>query len=482
MSIENRRVTSENSSSIIDSWKPDDEKWMQSRREEWKKVQIRLSGATHQVPRSYWKHLKDYFFYGTPLVRVDKVPIDSYREICRWWLHPTGKNLGTFSVASCEDDIRKDFETFLGGLLSKIIREGDSEYGIMGVREQQIMLALNPGFNHLDIWKFGVVEEKACFSPYNLQGRCIGSTNMELRSYATHPLKPRPYHDMQYFANNSNHVLWDHFSIAMERDPREIYSDMRVRKNLDGTTSIDWSNSYDRGVLRTVKPVIDSEIAETLGSLFTFFDRPENDEARRRPQTVEHVEYLLQRYERKDFSDALLKRFHDAKVALKSAKSKQIFPVYFDRELQPFCLCRVRFQKKQQFEIARKMLVGTDETPIFVSEVEKRFQNMFTLLENVEMAHELDASEDILLLTLRWSSVSPELVTPTLNKIVSLGVSSLCGIMIDEKVSGISKVFVHDGEDTRVLEKWKRKDLKKVTRRTNIPRLLEEIEQSLSSK
>ena len=58
-------------------------------------------------------------------------------------------------------------------------------------------------------------------------------------------------------------------------------------------------------------------INNCLADIIGFFDRPKDDQARLRPHTVEFVECLLSKYEKRDFTPRMLGFWDRAKKSIK---------------------------------------------------------------------------------------------------------------------------------------------------------------------
>jgi len=293
-------------------WRVDDPTWMAERSDEWRKVQLRLAGC-RMIHRSYWKYLKQYFFYGKPLnwtIGKDIEPIVD--EVCTWWLHPTGENLGAYDDQGySRRDMLVQFDNLYFGLRDRIMQKGDAHYGAMGGAEQRIMLAMNPGFDYCKLVQSRRgIELPECAPPCMLFDRCMVDTASELRSYTNTPLLEKMI-DSAYFAHQPGLVLWDHISHSMGIDERLIYLFSVYFKK--GTREVDWSNSSNRCELESAKPRLTNRLHNILTDILTFFDRPASDDSRLRPTTVAYVEMLLGRYEQRDFSDPLLKHWDQAK-------------------------------------------------------------------------------------------------------------------------------------------------------------------------
>ena len=284
-------------------WRVDDPVWMAERREEWRRVTLRLAGC-RRIHRSYWKNLKAYFFYGTWLDFLDGNgihPLDC--EFCTWWLHPTGEGLGAFHTGGyATNEIFGEFMSFVRSLRKKIRKEGDPVYGVMGGREQLLALAINPALDFRDtIHSRGPRPVAACADPQRIFASCIGHAKSELRSST-------------YYAHRYGLVLWDHLSYAMDIDEQLIYVSWIARDKETG--KIFSISKSKRSILDSDRKRIDDRMSVALTSVLTFFDRDAADASRQRAQTVAYVEMLLDRYERRDFSDALLKHWDNAKQSI----------------------------------------------------------------------------------------------------------------------------------------------------------------------
>ena len=111
----------------------------------------------------------------------------------------------------------------------------------------------------------------------------------------------------------SSNVLWDHFSYAVEHFPEAVF------KPRSGLSYEDWKRRFT------------SLIAEILA----FEQR--TDKSRHRPSTIAMVESLIDKYERKTFSDAMLKLWEEAKQNYATLREKPFSIIYFDaKELEEF--------------------------------------------------------------------------------------------------------------------------------------------------
>ena len=295
-------------------WQCEDPIWMAARTQEWKKIQKRLAGATEHVPRNYWKHLKAYFFYGVELPETNGRPMNVYREICRWWMCPSPDDLTIFKCRTNADAARREFSYLYNDLRSPIKQEGDAVYGVMGGREQLIKLALNPcldGEKKIDIPNG--LTGKCCADGSSIVLTCLTTTNNEIGNNLKQQPKSRTRLDYPYVAYHPTLVMWDHVSRAMEKEEWIFYC---VKDpGIDGRANFKLVfPATDR------KKRIDRLFNSTLKRVLTFFDRDEDNLSRQRPLTVAHVEYLLNRYESKDFSDPLLERWDRAKGLIKPGR------------------------------------------------------------------------------------------------------------------------------------------------------------------
>ena len=314
MNTENDKV--KNAANSPDSpWRPDDPTWMSERIAEWRKIQKRLAGATQHIPRSYWKHLKAYFFHGVTMPEPSQLHTYRHIEICRWWLHPEEASLTFFEFTTNAHLMRGNFWDFYSDMRSVLEPEGDATYGVMGGREQLLTLALNPCLDSdKEISISGGLTGRCCPAPVRLVPGCIGSTMREIRSYDDEPIGSKAGRDSAYIAHTPKLVLWDHMSAAMDKGEKALYG-------VESWNDIDEMPENMRIAAGHRKKRIDTSFDRTLMDVLTFFDRDKNNDSRQRPLTVQHVEYLLGRYERKDFSEPLLARWDRAKGLIKPGRA-----------------------------------------------------------------------------------------------------------------------------------------------------------------
>jgi hypothetical protein len=142
----------------------------------------------------------------------------------------------------------------------------------MGGRETLALKLCLPSMDYRDTYIVGQRTEYAyCLPPDEILGSCMYSTRHELRK------------DARWYPNAAGQWLWDHLSYAMGKYPDGF-----------GIRYPDWHHSLKR------------VMAEILG----FEQR--TDLSRRRPTTIAMVERLLRQYERREFSDAMLKLWDEA--------------------------------------------------------------------------------------------------------------------------------------------------------------------------
>ena len=289
-------------------WHPDDAAWMERKKADWQKIQKRLAGASMYVRRSTWKHLKAYYFFGTPMPQPARPQDYTFQELCRWWLHPVESELTEFKFAMGLTSLRGDFRYLYGSLAAAIEPEGDAEYGVMGGRELLINRAINPCLDnaeHIDLP--GGTDGRCCERPRFLVPMCLSSTQREIRSYDLQPIDPNKKRDHAYIAYSPDLVLWDHLSAAMGKG-EEVLRALEMEIDSSGKAVAHYKvNELSR---------MDRMFNETLMDVLTFFDRDEDNDSRQRPLTVQHVEYLLERYESGKFSDPLLHLWNRAKAML----------------------------------------------------------------------------------------------------------------------------------------------------------------------
>lgn len=296
-------------------WHPEDKQWMKERKELWKTIKYNLDLLSKSTPikRSYHKYHKELFFYGSINEEVwgewdfDIDPTDvpvhelsgldafwSMLPVFRIWYHPNPEVLDL-------DKLREEFRR-CGSLESareRYFREFDGagagggfgyayypEYGMMGGREELVVRFLCPGLDYMQELP-GVrrpeFTSKPCFIPLDTYWNCRGSTTIEL------------YQDARFSPYTPGRYLWDHLSYALEHYQERIYSH-------------GGSEDLKEGLLIVMAEILD-------------FDA-RTDTSRNRPSTIDMVERLTTKYDRKDFSDVMLSLWDQAKADIVNLRKK----------------------------------------------------------------------------------------------------------------------------------------------------------------
>lgn len=267
-------------------WRVQDEEWMQERRKSWRKVQQRLPGLKDEIHRNYWKHIKEYYFFGNPFPLVHKPFVSSaHRKFLELWLYPIDLVPGE-TIYEDEFDkypsMRRVFSESYSGIRSAIADQGDAEYGAMNGREQLIMLDLNRGIDPENRIDFGSGKlHRSCSDPSIIISHCEVGTMDETRSFDIQPFKSEPGWDSRYVAFSTGIVLWDKVSEILDNNPYAIHP--------DGSPG----NCGDTFNL-------------AINAILTFYDRDPDDESHSRLTTIEFVDRMLNQYKDRKFSENLL--------------------------------------------------------------------------------------------------------------------------------------------------------------------------------
>jgi len=196
-------------------------------------------------------------------------------------------------------------------------RRFDSKYGAMGGRERLIVELCCPGLDFNKQFFYPGLEDKInpkflkqekdylqpCPRPKELVHRCLHDTCWEL------------VNDKVYCPNTAGQYFWDHLSYALEKYPDETLGG-------EGPWGFPWVDNKNRrrAVLMTIWCVLDFE--------------SRMDPVRNRPVTIEMVDRLIGRYERKEFSPTLMSLWEEAKGIKLTDKEKRFYSkaIKFDDE------------------------------------------------------------------------------------------------------------------------------------------------------
>ena len=305
-------------------WRIDDKVWVAERKKEWARVQTRLAGVTHSIHRKSWKHLKRYFMKGD-IEYPSYFYVNGIEDIRHWqvydiamqiWLYPIEPKVSDIKIP---ENYRLQFENgrkqFYQNFYPMLKLKNDINancYGVMGGREKQISQFLNPGLDFREPYEFSnMVTEGACVEPSAVYQSCMGSTLAETYNYAKEnqllhnrltPIRYLPYRLGIYF--------WDHLDYALEKYPLGIH-DTRLIDNPERISE----KRVGEGRLTSER-----YFQKLLVEMLTFFDRSPDDEALQRSTSVELIEGLVSRYERRDFTDAMLSKWDEAKASIGSTR------------------------------------------------------------------------------------------------------------------------------------------------------------------
>jgi len=334
-------------------WKVHDKQWMAQRKEEWKKVKYALNIMTEgndprYFKKKYHRYHQNLFFYGQKVMDGETLHMgsidgyDRYRDepyldkerflggrpffrvlpFFEIWYHPKPELLNL-------DRIRTDWLAitslwslwkYAQRLLFVTGKNGkpfDPEYGAMGGREKLIVELCCPDVDYKKPFsRHGLEEEvllkkleisedyfQPCPRPKELVHRCLHDTCWEL------------VNDKVYCPNTAGQYFWDHLSYALEKYPDETLGG-------EGPWGLPWVDNKNRrrAILMTIWCVLDFE--------------SRTDPARNRPVTIEMVDRLIGRYERKEFSPTLMSLWEEAKGIKLTDKEKRFYSkaIKFDDE------------------------------------------------------------------------------------------------------------------------------------------------------
>jgi len=272
------------------AWHPGDKEWLAQRKTEWRLIQkhLKIFSRVH-FRGEYLKHHKELFFYGRIDPEVEEKYGDDYFDwalpLFIFWYHPEPSETvfqqiidTQINAAPLNNSREYLLETFPAAA------KFDTEYGMMGGREELMVKILVPSFDP--------AEEKIFVEQWvNASGKKITRTTKYplclhpnlIARYCLNGIMPHifgskknPYAPGQY--------LFDHFSILFGQVTDE----------------------YSIGDLRRLsKRVLTYETDE---------DFPSGN-----PTAVALAKKLKTRYENRDFSEAMLAVWDEEKAKLDSA-------------------------------------------------------------------------------------------------------------------------------------------------------------------
>lgn len=149
-------------------WQPENKDWMKERKEEWIKVQKSLNALSY-IERKYYKHHKDYFFYGPEAWRNEDVPTRAFDQtilLFKMWYHPIctlEEYQKIFNAYPNFHDQRAIFKFDIAFDAEK----ADPDYGFMGGREELIVKALFPSYDYDDV-VYGIQRNGVKYGPIHL--------------------------------------------------------------------------------------------------------------------------------------------------------------------------------------------------------------------------------------------------------------------------------------------------------------------------
>lgn len=267
-----------------------------------------LAGASRFLSRKSVKQLHEYFFSGSlPDVSSTEIEILSFHDVFKRWLHPDPESLGPWKTTGKVSSIRQRFQVILTELGRNARQGNGSEYGAMGGKEQLIMLSFNPGMDFRNEIDFGGRKPwPECYAPFDIFHCCVSSTRRELHSAALEPEFAQDPSSAAYVPYGAGLVLWDHLSFVLDNYPRFIHS------SSPSLCELPWTELKEHPRTSYSIQTSGDQLDHVLLSLRTFFDRDPDDESRRRHTTVEFATRMTERFEAREFGDALMTRWDHA--------------------------------------------------------------------------------------------------------------------------------------------------------------------------
>lgn len=298
---------------VQDQWKNHDKEWVTCRKNQWAQIVKRLQLVPDWISAPEIGNLKSYFISGEEAFTLNYYdgkrcvglnPHWYLREVVlQLWFYPG--EIKNFDLKLSEGYAvqwnyhrKRLFDVF--GTMHRNIKPSDSDYGLMNGREGIVSLCLNPGVDYLNTHDFGNdTFGGSCLAPKDLFSICIGGTTYELTNFSKKNRYTTLNPNASYVRNTSGLVLWNHFDFAFGKYKEELFG---IKPN-----GSDRRERLER---------FENRVDVLLGELLVFFDRPKDDEARQRKKTVEFVENLVTRYEKKEYSPALMERWDQAKKSI----------------------------------------------------------------------------------------------------------------------------------------------------------------------
>lgn len=313
-----------------DYWHPQDKSWMAERKAQWRDVKESLdvlSAGWAPFKRKFHKYHKELFFFGTlnPDCRRDgdirrASPIERFittghepflgeLPMFRIWYHPepAAIDLGALRESYLKharlQTIHEDFFKYWSagaGLRGKAYLPS---YGMMGGREERVVRFLFPGLDYQKSFMEGQDRQDygASTRPYHMMLTCYAGTVKELRMDAT------------FIPNAPGQYLWDQMSFNLEQYPDIVFADEELR----GVSKSE--AEYWRSIFKVI-----------IAELLTFDKR--QDRSRNRPSTIAMVERLINQYERREFSDAMLDLWDESKKEVEVLNKMDRHLFYEDAE------------------------------------------------------------------------------------------------------------------------------------------------------
>lgn len=302
-------------------WHTDDKAWMRARKELWRTIKHNLDvlSSESDFKRADHKYHKELFLYGTVNPEVgmnewDTAPDDGYQyrggkpflymlPIFQIWYHPEPSKLNLDELRNNYlryGDIgshAKNFFDYIGGCADPSEKVVPADYGMMGGREELCVHFFCPEPDCLKpISDLNTGEERdAPLTTYHLNNYCQDGTMREL------------YRDARFTPNEPGQYLWEHFSYALEHYASQMFTLPNSHMSYREQQQRLW--------------------LEIIAEILRFEKR--TDRSRNRPSTIAMVERLIGMYERKEFSDAMLAMWDEAKRDIKKLEPTLWFP-YFD--------------------------------------------------------------------------------------------------------------------------------------------------------
>ncbi len=252
------------------AWRPDDKEWLEQRKAEWRQVQSHLKLFKMYFRGEYLKHHKELFFYGRIDAEVEKVYGDDYfgwaLPLFLWWYHP-GPTEEAFQGIFDGQTEAKALTMSRDYLFLKFpgAAKFDTDYGMFGGREELMVKMLVPSFDpteerlFVNSWRNNRESKYTlCLHPDLVARYCLNGILPHMLGYRKNPYAPGQY-------------LWDHLCALVE-------------------------TVTDEPSLNRLR-----ELAVKVLTSETDADFPTDN-----PTAVRLAKQLKERYEYRDFSEAML--------------------------------------------------------------------------------------------------------------------------------------------------------------------------------